>query len=85
MELLRKCPLRRATVGSTSGDWFGSGGRFRVTQEVRCGNSSGISSCWESASVAEARPMEFGHSSFSKVSTRLAKANGQRLSSWSEI
>lgn len=74
----RKCPLRRPTTDSTPADWFGSGGRFTSNMlELGYENIFGISSCWASALVSEARPMEFGHQSFSKALNRLAKENGQ--------
>lgn len=76
MELLRKCPLRRATMDSTSEDC--SGGSFRDNMlQVGYENSSGVSSYWGSTLVAEARPMKFGHPLSSKVLNSLAKANSQ--------
>lgn len=78
MELLRKCPLRRATMDSTSEDWFSSGGSFKDNMlQVGYENSSGVSSYWGSTLVAEARPMKFGHPLSSKVLNSLAKANSQ--------
>lgn len=63
---------------STSGHWFSSGGSFRDNVlQVEYENSSGVSSYWGSALVAETRPMKFGRPLSSNMLNSLAKANSQ--------